>query len=159
RRRGDENRFSKAGSVRWLSWLAGKMLKFDQSIFLLENLQPDWTDTESELRATISRPWVLLFSLMGFMEGVIGFSMVILFNGPFTSVSSLLGPALLLIIPIVVLGGMGWLAGYGQFRQVKRYPFQPGQEEIAIQPLLNRWLRRQILKPLPLKRGWYHIKF
>jgi hypothetical protein len=37
--------FRKEKTIKWLSWLAGKMREYSQTVFLLEGLQPTWLGT------------------------------------------------------------------------------------------------------------------
>jgi eukaryotic-like serine/threonine-protein kinase len=43
--------FPKEQTIGWLSWLAGKMTKHSQSLFLIEGLQPSWLDSRTECMA------------------------------------------------------------------------------------------------------------
>ncbi|MDQ2995512.1 MAG: NACHT domain-containing protein [Chloroflexota bacterium] len=45
RRRGTDVRYSRAQTMRWLTWLAGALSRHTQTIFFLERLQPDWLPT------------------------------------------------------------------------------------------------------------------
>lgn len=41
-RKGDANRYLLQHTLRWLSWLARQMRAHNQTVFYLEQLQPDW---------------------------------------------------------------------------------------------------------------------
>jgi hypothetical protein len=81
-----------AQTVRWLSWLAGAMRTHDQSVFYLEQLQPDWLPSRSQrwlvttgpalilgvLIAIIIFPWFPYASLLaGLLVGVLAWGRTI----------------------------------------------------------------------------------
>jgi len=49
-RRGTETRYTQHQTVLWLAWLAQQMCKHNQTVFYLEQIQPDWLDTREEQR-------------------------------------------------------------------------------------------------------------
>lgn len=48
--RGRDRRYSHEKTVRWLSWLAQRMLENSQTVFLIERIQPTWLQAKRELR-------------------------------------------------------------------------------------------------------------
>jgi hypothetical protein len=102
--------YSKDKTIRWLTWLAARMSKNGESIFLLEQMQPSWLTSSSgrDAIAFLEMLFSLLFAgLIGMLFGSSGG-----FSGePFATVVRELGlnqmnPALLglLIGVILVLG-------------------------------------------------------
>ncbi len=63
--RGGERDYSRKQSIDWLGWLAQKMQQHDQSIFLIERIQPSWLST------SIQR-WLYKASILLFIGGIIG---------------------------------------------------------------------------------------
>lgn len=49
-RRSVDRRHSPRKTVRWLSWLARKMIEQAQTVLLIERMQPDWLDTRGQRR-------------------------------------------------------------------------------------------------------------
>ncbi|GHP00484.1 hypothetical protein KSF_105310 [Reticulibacter mediterranei] len=47
-RKGDANRYPLQPTLKWLSWLAWQMREHNQTIFYLEQLQPDWLPQRQE---------------------------------------------------------------------------------------------------------------
>jgi hypothetical protein len=43
-----EQRYSEAQSIRWLTWLAQKMVQESQTVFLIEGMQPTWLQTDGK---------------------------------------------------------------------------------------------------------------
>jgi hypothetical protein len=37
--------YAKGQTIHWLSWLAGRMVQYGQTLFLLEQIQPSWAQT------------------------------------------------------------------------------------------------------------------
>ncbi|HFQ93144.1 MAG TPA: NACHT domain-containing protein, partial [Anaerolineae bacterium] len=74
RYRGGEELYNPQDSIRWLAWLARQMSKFNQTMFFLENMQPNWLPRPAErsfvekLRFTIGG-W---FLGLGLLAGVLG---------------------------------------------------------------------------------------
>ena len=62
--------FAKGQTVQWLSWLAGQMQRHDQTIFLIERLQPSWLATRGErwIYAVLSRQAAGI--ILGISEGL-----------------------------------------------------------------------------------------
>lgn len=50
KRRGTEQRYSKAQATRWLTWLAQRMVSESQTVFLIERMQPTWLQTQTQKR-------------------------------------------------------------------------------------------------------------
>lgn len=60
--------------VRWLVWLARKMVDHAQPVFLIERMQPDWFDKNGQrriYRAITVLVCVLIFGLLGRLLGVL----------------------------------------------------------------------------------------
>jgi hypothetical protein len=51
KRRGAKHQYSQAQTLHWLTWLAQRMSQFGQTVFLIEGMQPDWLQTQAQLRA------------------------------------------------------------------------------------------------------------
>lgn len=60
--------YSEAEATRWLSWLAGNMQRHDQTIFLIEELQPDWL-VNRRLKWVHFFRSILIVGLIGAMIG------------------------------------------------------------------------------------------
>ena len=74
RYRGGEELYEPAQTVQWLGWLAQKMSQFNQTIFFLEGLQPNWLPREQQRQFADGLRYRLagLFLLVGLVTGVIG---------------------------------------------------------------------------------------
>lgn len=48
--RTDSKRYPKEKNIRWLSWLARKMKENNQTVFLIERMQPSWLETKAQRR-------------------------------------------------------------------------------------------------------------
>lgn len=55
--------YTKADTLRWLSWLAQNMAQFSQTVFLIEGIHPDWLENASQRRAYRIGTKFLLLSL------------------------------------------------------------------------------------------------
>ena len=58
----DPKLFPKEKTIHWLSWLARKMSESNQTIFLIERMQPSWLETKAQRR--------LYFILVGLIYGL-----------------------------------------------------------------------------------------
>lgn len=67
-RKGAKQKYPKAQAMRWLTWLASRMSQDSQTIFLIERLQPNWLQTQTE---TVSYK-MGSFLIGGFLGGLIG---------------------------------------------------------------------------------------
>jgi eukaryotic-like serine/threonine-protein kinase len=56
------SRYSQAETLRWLSWLAQRMVQKSPTMFLIENMQPTWLQTKTEERVYRIEA-ILLFGL------------------------------------------------------------------------------------------------
>ncbi|MCB8975781.1 MAG: NACHT domain-containing protein [Ardenticatenaceae bacterium] len=74
RYRGGEELYQPAQTVGWLGWLAQKMSQFNQTIFFLEGLQPNWLPREQQRQfvAGLRNRLVGLFMLIGVLVGLLG---------------------------------------------------------------------------------------
>lgn len=48
KRRGMEDKYASKRARSWLAWLAQSMEKYDQTVFLIEHMQPSWLDTRAK---------------------------------------------------------------------------------------------------------------
>ena len=74
RYRGGESLYEPEQTVQWLAWLAQKMAQFNQTIFFLEGLQPNWLPREWQRQFADKLRYRLagLFVLIGLLVGLIG---------------------------------------------------------------------------------------
>ncbi|MBK8905723.1 MAG: NACHT domain-containing protein [Anaerolineaceae bacterium] len=74
RYRGGESIYEPTQTVPWLSWLAQKMTQFNQTIFFLEYLQPNWLprDQQRQFANGLRTRLVGLFLLIGLAVGGVG---------------------------------------------------------------------------------------
>ena len=75
--RAQTERFSRPDVLRWLSWLASKMIEYNQSPYLLERMQPDWLPEVGKHRLTTrwgyNQAGTIIFGLIiGLIVGLIG---------------------------------------------------------------------------------------
>ena len=84
--------------LQWLSNLAAKMLSTNQTIFFIEEIQPNWLETPNQLRR-FRRGTILFGSVVGFVFSLIG-QLHLLFRGWATFFFTLLAFA-----PITALVG------------------------------------------------------
>lgn len=64
-RRGTEDIYPRQQIIHWLTWLARNMQRTSQSVFLIENLHPDWLKTPIQKRMYRIGVKALLISLWG----------------------------------------------------------------------------------------------
>ncbi len=64
----ERNPFSKKDALHWLSWLAKKMTQNNQTIFFVEELQPDWLGNEKQ-KKTYYKVYRWFFTLIFMMLG------------------------------------------------------------------------------------------
>ncbi len=71
--------YTQSQTLYWLSWLAQRMSRFSQTVFLIENMQPDWLQSEAQQRSY----WIILNSLLlgswgslhvGLLAGQVGYN-------------------------------------------------------------------------------------
>ena len=74
RYRGGDSLYEPDQTIQWLSWLAQKMSQFNQTIFFLEGLQPNWLprDWQRHFVRGLRTRLVALFVLIGLLTGVVG---------------------------------------------------------------------------------------
>jgi hypothetical protein len=65
KRRGGERDYNHEQTIDWLSWLAQKMQQHDQSIFLIERIQPSWLSTSTQ-------KWLYMASIILIIGGISG---------------------------------------------------------------------------------------
>jgi DNA polymerase III delta prime subunit len=67
-----DERYSKEQTIRWLAWLAAKMVKHGQIVFYIENLQPDWLANSKEIKqqkSILDLPLMLVGGLIAGLGG------------------------------------------------------------------------------------------
>ena len=63
--------FAREQTLGWLTWLARGLLKHDQTVFLIEQLQPSWLDTRQQCLAYVLGSRRMIFGLsMGLSIGL-----------------------------------------------------------------------------------------
>ncbi len=74
RYRGGEALYEPEQTVQWLAWLAQKMSQFNQTIFFLEGLQPNWLPRDQQRQFADGLRYRLagLFVLIGLLAGLVG---------------------------------------------------------------------------------------
>lgn len=74
RYRGGESLYEPEQTVQWLGWLAQKMSQFNQTIFFLEGMQPNWLPREQQRQFANGLRYRLagLFVLIGLLAGLVG---------------------------------------------------------------------------------------
>ncbi len=74
RYRGGESIYEPTQTVPWLGWLAQKMTQFNQTIFFLEYLQPNWLprDQQRQFANGLRTRLAGLFGLIGLVVGGVG---------------------------------------------------------------------------------------
>lgn len=86
---GATSEYSKERVLRWLSWLANRMVKEKRTIFLIERMQPSWSQNRSEEK----KYRIIAIMLSGLIVGAIGWGLgeliFVLING--TKNNQLLG--------------------------------------------------------------------
>ena len=70
KRRGADKRYSPEKTIHWLSWLAQKMSQHEQSVFLIERMQPSWLQTDAQRLLHDFSVGVLLVLLYGLPFGL-----------------------------------------------------------------------------------------
>jgi hypothetical protein len=111
-RRGMEGRYARTQVDRWLAWLARQMSVHEQSVFLLERMQPDWLPRSAQRWMVSWVPAILSGLVSGPVFGLVNGLVVGLFGGEFGGLASGLafGSFSGLIVGLVV-GLVGGLAG------------------------------------------------
>ena len=69
--RGAASDYPKNQVLRWLSWLAGRMVQEKQTIFLIEKLQPTWLKDRSEEKTYRIRTFIVSGLIVGLSSGLI----------------------------------------------------------------------------------------
>ena len=72
--RGTTSDYSKAQVLRWLNWLASRMVQEKQTVFLIEKMQPTWLQNPSEERTYRIRafmfPMLIIMLIMGLFDAL-----------------------------------------------------------------------------------------
>jgi hypothetical protein len=99
KRRGGSKHYTPEQTRHWLSWLAGRMVKHGQTVFYLDQMQPDWLQSPTQKRSvTIGVAGLLgivgglIFVLGGTLSGGLNNAIIALLG--FLSVSTLFGAVL-----------------------------------------------------------------
>jgi len=125
-RRTSGTRYTPQQTIQWLSYLAAQMRRQSQSIFYLEQMQPDWLSGSRMLGVY---DW-LAVRLPGVLMGMLVIPIIGVFFGNAT---------LLSLIPIILLGGLlGGLLSEGSIPQ--RPVVSGGKARSALGPRLLQWL-------------------
>jgi hypothetical protein len=74
RYRGGESLYEPEQTIQWLAWLAQKMSQFNQTIFFLEGLQPNWLprSLQRNFANRLRNRLTAVFILIGLLAGVLG---------------------------------------------------------------------------------------
>lgn len=107
--------YTNSQTVGWLSWLARRMLQYNQTIFLIEQIQPDWLSSRQQrwIYCVASRVTVgMIFGfIFGFIFGVIEASTLEqafgLSNGVFIGLSTGIGGLFGFVLGLII-GAIGW---------------------------------------------------
>lgn len=83
--------YSSAQTVRWLRWLANRLLKHNQPIFLIERMQPNWLAPASNEKSYWTLTMLLAMPVCGAILGLIGGIIRTLTSEQPSTMSSLLG--------------------------------------------------------------------
>jgi hypothetical protein len=127
KRRGASKRYQPEQITHWLTCLARQMKRQNQTLFYLEQMQPDWL---SDNRMLGVYNWVAV----RLPDVLMGMLVILIINMFFNSYSDLLG-----LIPDVLLGGLlGGLLSEGSIPQ--RSTVSGGKARSALGPRLLQWL-------------------
>jgi hypothetical protein len=66
-----EQRYSEAQSIRWLTWLAQRMVQQSQTVFSIEGMQPTWLQSKSKKRLYRLGSFLIGWLIYGLIFGVI----------------------------------------------------------------------------------------
>jgi hypothetical protein len=69
--RGETSEYTKDEALRWLGWIASRMVRAKQSIFLIEEIQPTWLKDKIEERAYQIRTIIFAGLVLGLSSGMI----------------------------------------------------------------------------------------
>lgn len=64
-------KYPKEKVLPWLSWLAERMVQESQTVFSIENMQPTWLDSRSEIIAYQTRNFLFSWLIFGLIFGLI----------------------------------------------------------------------------------------
>jgi hypothetical protein len=105
--RGAASEYSKDLVLRWLSWLADKMVREKQTIFLIEKMQPTWLQTINEERAYRIKAFIFSGLIVGLSVGL----SVGVISGRIFSLSYGLGLDFIGLFSGLIAGLLGGLIG------------------------------------------------
>jgi len=63
-------KYSEEDCIKWLHWLAYKMREKSQTVFLIENLQPDWFDNKKDARIQLIFTKLILALFLSIPSGI-----------------------------------------------------------------------------------------
>jgi eukaryotic-like serine/threonine-protein kinase len=108
--------YEKATVIRWLSWLASKMVQQGQSVFLIENLQPTYLDTELQhgIHRVVTRAAVIICAVMGIL-------LLIAATGKVSSVGFIIGITVGLLMSVINIIGRRTVAASGSESASKNF--------------------------------------
>lgn len=72
KRRGVDPRYSKRQTVQWLIWLAQHIYRESQTVFLIEQMQPQWLKTQAQQRVYQIGVMLLIFAIWGTLQTGLG---------------------------------------------------------------------------------------
>jgi GTPase SAR1 family protein len=144
-RRGMEARYTRAQTERWLAWLAGQMHAHEQSVFLLERMQPDWLSRQRDWRLVIWGP-ATIGMVVVVLVGGLGSR---LFGGLIFILGALLLVGISSVLFSVMVGETIRISGGGSRAQ----PIQPAETLHWSWPVVRRWLVGGMLAGLAFGLG------
>jgi|GEM_PF-614543 len=68
KRRGVDRQYSKAQTIRWLVWLAQRIDRESQTVFLIEQMQPQWLKNQAQQRIYQIGVMLLIFAVWGSLQ-------------------------------------------------------------------------------------------
>ena len=68
----DPKLYPKEKTIRWLSWLARKMSENNQTVFLIERMQPNWLETSNQKKLYSDINFLIFFLLYGSVYWLLG---------------------------------------------------------------------------------------
>lgn len=72
KRRGVDQRYSKQQTIQWLVWLAQRIYRESQTVFLIEQMQPQWLKTQAQQRIYQMGVMLLIFAIWGSLQTGLG---------------------------------------------------------------------------------------
>ena len=72
KRRGVDQRYSREQTIQWLVWLARRIHRESQTVFLIEQMQPQWLKTQVQQRIYRIGVMLLIFAIWGSLQTGLG---------------------------------------------------------------------------------------